>query len=398
MATLKREDLYADVWTRPATSIAAELGLPRNTLKRICAGMDIPTPNTGYWISARHGRKRAKPDLPPPTPTTRLEWDVDLERARLRRFLKRSRLGGGEAIPAAVLPKTTAPEKRHPLVQATAAYLRHTWNPHSGKEWIERRRLRAKVGKACLDRTLLILEGVVRGVLAQGLKFGCELDRPEAQREMEKPSWQRRSHYSGACWVEAAGEQVRFSLRERMRQVKIEDPEEAKQAYRQTKDVPSGELEFVIVAGAGIDRQHLWQDRRIKRVEDSIQEIIACFLPAGESLRAERLEREARQKRYQDLETLRWHLKAQQSAEESALEKAIEAMNQHDLAERLRGFLRACEHRYAELHTRPPDPDEPAGLWLRWAALRADMMDPLRADQLPWEEPDMNRLMGRILQ
>ncbi|MFN0130653.1 MAG: hypothetical protein ACKV19_28665 [Verrucomicrobiales bacterium] len=333
MATLKREDLYADVWSRPATTIAAKLDLPPGTLKRICAGMDIPTPKMGYWTSVRHGRKRPKPDLPPPTPTTRLEWDVDLERARLRRFLKRSRPGGGETTPATAVPKTMAPEKRHPLVQATAAYLRHTWNPHSGKEWIERRRLPAEVRKDCLDRALFILEGVVRGVLAQGLKFGCELDRPEAQREMAKPSWQRRNYYSGACWVEATGERVRFSLRQRIRQVKIEDPEEAKRSYRQTKDVPSGELEFVIVAGAGIDRQHVWQDRRIKRVEDSIEEIIACFLPAGESLRAQRLEREAWQKRYEDLETLRRRLQAQKSSEESALGKAIEAMNHHDLAE-----------------------------------------------------------------
>lgn len=116
MATLKRDHLYADVWTRPATTIAAELGLPRNTLKRICAGMDIPTPNTGYWISARRGRKRAKPDLPPPTPTTRLEWDVDLERSHLRRFLKRSLPEGGETTPPTPVPETTAPEKRHPLV------------------------------------------------------------------------------------------------------------------------------------------------------------------------------------------------------------------------------------------------------------------------------------------
>lgn len=398
MATLKREDLYADVWSRSATTIAAELGLPRNTLKRICAGMDLPTPNTGYWISARRGRKRAKPDLPPPTPTTRLEWDVDLERTRLRRFVKRSRPGGGETTPATPVPRITAPEKRHPLVQATAAYLRHTWNPHSGKEWIERRRLPAEVRKDCLDRALFILEGVVRGVLAQGLKFSCQLDRPEAQREMAKPSWQRRNYYSGACWVEAAGEHVRFSLRQRIRQVKIEDPEEANRTHRQTKDVPSGELEFNIVAGMGIDRQHIWQDRSIKRVEDSIEEIAACFLPAGESLRAQRLKWEATQKRFQDLETLGRRLEAQKSAERSALEKALEAMHQHDLAEKLREFLRVCAVQHIEIHNRPPNPEEPAGLWLRWAALRADMMDPLRADRLPWERLDMNRLMGRIPQ
>jgi hypothetical protein len=90
MATLKRDELYADVWSRPATTIAAELGLPRNTLKRICAGMDIPTPKTGYGTRILHGRKLRTPDLQLPQPTTRLEWDVDLERSRLRRFLKRS--------------------------------------------------------------------------------------------------------------------------------------------------------------------------------------------------------------------------------------------------------------------------------------------------------------------
>ncbi len=90
MATLKRNDLYADVWSRPSTTIAAELGLPRNTLKRLCAGMDIPSPKTGHGTSVRHGRKLRTPDLQLPQPTARLEWDVDLERSRHRRFLKRS--------------------------------------------------------------------------------------------------------------------------------------------------------------------------------------------------------------------------------------------------------------------------------------------------------------------
>jgi hypothetical protein len=90
MAILKRQDLYADIWTRPATTIAAEPGLLRNTLKRIFAGMDIPTAKTGHWTSVLHGRKLRTPDLQLPTRTTRFEWDVDLERSRHRRFLKRS--------------------------------------------------------------------------------------------------------------------------------------------------------------------------------------------------------------------------------------------------------------------------------------------------------------------
>ena len=44
MATLKRQDLYADIWTRPATTIAGEPGLLRNTLKRIFADGQLQTP------------------------------------------------------------------------------------------------------------------------------------------------------------------------------------------------------------------------------------------------------------------------------------------------------------------------------------------------------------------
>lgn len=146
MAALKREDLYADVWSRPAATIAAELGLPRNTLKRICAGMEIPTPNTGYWIRARHGRKRTKPGLPPPTPSTRLEWDVDLERARLRRFLKRSRVEGGRPFPP---PYSRRP--RRPKKDIRWSRLRP---PTSGTHWLRWAALRADIMDPLCTRRL----------------------------------------------------------------------------------------------------------------------------------------------------------------------------------------------------------------------------------------------------
>ena len=44
MPTVERTKLYQDVGARPCTRIAAELGIPNNALKRICSGVDIPTP------------------------------------------------------------------------------------------------------------------------------------------------------------------------------------------------------------------------------------------------------------------------------------------------------------------------------------------------------------------
>jgi hypothetical protein len=44
MPTLERTKLYKDVWSRPCTKIAAELGISSSALKWICTEMDIPTP------------------------------------------------------------------------------------------------------------------------------------------------------------------------------------------------------------------------------------------------------------------------------------------------------------------------------------------------------------------
>ena len=38
MPLLKRSKLYQEVWSRPCTKIAAELGISSSALKRICAG------------------------------------------------------------------------------------------------------------------------------------------------------------------------------------------------------------------------------------------------------------------------------------------------------------------------------------------------------------------------
>lgn len=40
MPLLERSKLYKDVWSRPCTRIAAELGISSSALKRICTEMD----------------------------------------------------------------------------------------------------------------------------------------------------------------------------------------------------------------------------------------------------------------------------------------------------------------------------------------------------------------------
>ena len=64
MSLLERSKLYKDVWSRPCTKIAAELGISSSALKRICTEMDIPTPVAGYWTRVQCGKKVSKDPLP----------------------------------------------------------------------------------------------------------------------------------------------------------------------------------------------------------------------------------------------------------------------------------------------------------------------------------------------
>ena len=60
-----REDLFAAVWERPLTKVAADYGISDVALKKICRKMEIPTPGLGYWRRLECGYTGAVPKLPP---------------------------------------------------------------------------------------------------------------------------------------------------------------------------------------------------------------------------------------------------------------------------------------------------------------------------------------------
>lgn len=64
--SLSREALYARVWERPLAEVAAELGLSRTGLAKICDRLMVPLPPRGHWARLRKGEAGPAPALPPP--------------------------------------------------------------------------------------------------------------------------------------------------------------------------------------------------------------------------------------------------------------------------------------------------------------------------------------------
>ncbi len=46
---MTREELYELVWSKPMTLVAKEFDLSSSYMARVCAALNVPRPERGYW-------------------------------------------------------------------------------------------------------------------------------------------------------------------------------------------------------------------------------------------------------------------------------------------------------------------------------------------------------------
>jgi hypothetical protein len=92
---LSRKLVYEALWTHPATSVAAALGISSAALAKGCRRRGIPTPPPGYWQ-----RQRAGQDVPI-TPMADVDFEAELPweiTDRFRALLRLKKSGDGKAL------------------------------------------------------------------------------------------------------------------------------------------------------------------------------------------------------------------------------------------------------------------------------------------------------------
>lgn len=178
MTTIARTDLFADVWKRPLSKIAPELGVSDTGLRKICDRYGIPTPGRGYWAKVANGQTPPKSKLPPAKSTDlekveiygaaprSPEMEAAVAKVRSGRETSKGMERGG-AAPAT--PNEGVPSEIHPLVYRTHAKLAHAAG--SGGELL---RLGGKglfsitASPEHADRIGRLLTSIVRACEAQG--------------------------------------------------------------------------------------------------------------------------------------------------------------------------------------------------------------------------------------
>jgi hypothetical protein len=62
--TIRREELYEEVWAVPIVQLAEKYGLSDNGLRKVCKRLNVPIPWRGYWAKVAAGHKVKKTPLP----------------------------------------------------------------------------------------------------------------------------------------------------------------------------------------------------------------------------------------------------------------------------------------------------------------------------------------------
>lgn len=71
---LTRHDLYELVWSEPMLKLAARFDVSSSYLARVCARMNVPRPERGYWAKLAVNKAPEKPALPSARPGDELIW------------------------------------------------------------------------------------------------------------------------------------------------------------------------------------------------------------------------------------------------------------------------------------------------------------------------------------
>jgi len=361
---VRREELYAQVWSEPMVRLAKRYGVSDVALAKVCRKLDIPVPPRGYWRRLETGWRPMPPPLPKarpgvggmttitPQPRQHSSGEQNAEIVAQEAFERQSRNR------IRVSRQLVDP---HPLVRHTAEMLRSARPGLYGTVNARREKcLDLRVGPRSLERALRIMDALVKALERRGFRVTIST--------AEKPE----------TTVEIFGQRLTIALDERIKRTEhaLRDGERfgPKWGY-----VPSGQLRLTIDEWVVGSARKTWSDGDRARVERQLNGVILGLVVIAVAKRACQQEREREEAARQEAERQR-ALAEQARREEEERRRVLEHQAESwDKSRRLRAFIDEVERR-ANAKGVSVAADSQLGAWIAWARQHADRLDPLRAD------------------
>jgi hypothetical protein len=374
ITALTREELYERVWSEAMATLAPQLGLSDVGLKKICNRMRVPTPYRGYWArkeASQSPKRTPLPKLPASAPSSMLKVQFGrLPKAGSKATEPRGPVADQVRYEAIDEHRILVPEMLgdpHSLVASSVRLLRKAKAKNDHLLIVEEKKcLAVTVTLGTVDRAMCVFDALLKALESRDYVVNLS--------EVEGVS---------STIVLVGDERVRIAIDERVDRVERKpDPHDAKTRpwyHSPVFDyVPTGRLALRIVDDyLGVRRT--WGDGAKQRVETCLNDFIVGIVAAAEALRTQRLEREARQRAWEE------DARRQQVAEDrKLLESArIRALDQDLTDWRTSRSVREYVHamRVAAERTSVGEPGSSLSRYLDWAERYADRLDP--AAQVP---------------
>ncbi len=368
---LTREQLYERVWSEPLHVLAKQFGLSDVGLAKACKRMHIPLPGRGHWAKQQAGHKVRQ------TPLPNLAAHIRVPALSMRRSRPADELAGPvdeqrhfESRAENTIQVADTLVDPHALVRQSVVAFRGAKPGPSSFLVPKSLALNVSVTVDSVDRAMCILDALLKALDARGFPPAAKLSEPTQYSSPRHP----------ITWALVNGEEVRFSLVERIAVVEIPPKPGRPSIFGPERErVPTGELTLQIDEWCqGVRRT--WSDGKKQRVETCLNQFIVGLVAAAEGVRSRRLENEAREREWREAEERRAAEGRRKAAEAQRVKCLMDALREWRDAHDIRQL--AQEMRAALATSDSPD-RERVERFVAWATEYVDRHDPLKCIVLP---------------
>jgi hypothetical protein len=303
VVTYRRDELYEEVWSRPATEVARKYRVSGVALGKICERLGVPVPGRGYWARVAAGQKPARPPLPCPKPGQASELRV--RRRRTDEDLITQATAGRR--PTQQIKVSSDLLGAHELVVRSAAVLGKARVSDDGFLCCnDKSCLAIRVAPKSLDRALRIMTALLKAFDANGTTV--HVTQPRDLR-VWTPSVTMIQKKMPLTLVEVEGEWVPIALEELVdtKDLRKTDPEAWRRALNRYERRPNGRLCLRIVEEldeykfrAAIRRR--WADGETRRLEQCLSAFVDALPVAALAIKKERERAEEQRKKNEEFD------------------------------------------------------------------------------------------------
>ncbi len=368
---VSREDLYEEVWAEPVSKVAQKYGITGTALSKNCRKNEIPTPPVGYWQRLQFGYKPQRPTLPPLPSGRRSTIRIEKSSPQPKRSPELEAQLASEDEEKNHIRVGTRLTHPHPFVRMTSDALQGRKADQYGmllRPWNEKC-LDVRVSRASVPRALRLFDALLKAVELRGFKVSVA------------------EGGKSATYIQVGDQKLEISLEEkttRKDHVLTKEETERKAKYTWSSAPkwdyePAGILQFRIKEVWGDGARRTWSDRKQRRVEEMLNDIIGGLMTVAEAKRLHESELERQRREWADAERRRQEIEIRRQREAEQLRVLEQEATSWARSQQLRAYIDAVE-RVALRRAHTADEGTKIRQWLEWARRHAARLDPLTMD------------------